>query len=1433
VTLAQPRPQEASHSDGASLHTVRWRWVAACLGLAAVAFVQDPGRIAADTKLDLFVDPAGLLARALNLWEPLGFFGHLTNQGYGYLFPMGPFFWLGELSGTPQWVVQRLWWSLLLVIAFLGIVRLARLLGVCAFWPRLLAGLTFALGPRMVTELGVLSVEVLPYAVAPWVLIPLVAVARGGSYRRAAALSGLAVCAAGGVNAVASAAVLPLAAWWILTRFTGRARWVLAGWWSLAVILATAWWALPLMILGRYSPPFLDWIESASVTTAITAPDTVLRGTSQWVAYVADAGGPVWPSGWSLVTQPVFIVATGVMAAIGIAGLALTAGRGPRWRSFLIGGLLLGWTAVGMGHLGPWSGLGSEFLRSLLDGALAPLRNTHKFEVLIRLPIAIGVAFAVEWLLRHRRRVSVVGHRVSTAAAGVGVGVVALALGISAVPALTGELTRDRSFVEIPEYWTQASDWLATQESSGRALVLPGASFGIYSWGRTNDEPLQALGQASWVVRDAVPLAGAGAIRWLDAINERVTTGRGSPGLAPALHRAGVEWVVIRNDLDRRRAGSARPESIRQALVRSGGFTPVAGFGPVIPPFRSESTVIDAGLIDANTAVEVWRVDSQAGGSDPRVALRPLTDVVAVSGSSEAIVDLADVGLVNSGTTVLVNGDEAVIQDELGSAVNVRQGISDTYRRSEVIFGRSWNNRTSVLSATSPYRADRAVHDYVIETSTGDSSTFHTVAVMSGGTVSASSSGSDVDAVIGLGPQSDPFSAIDGDGVTAWRTGEFGSGVGQWWQVEWDRPVRIEQPVIRVRFVGAPSADPRDAPAAVDVSTDQGSVITAVVGNDQWQDLGIRTGATSSLRITLVESQGDGIEAGFGIREVELPEPPRRSFAVPGSMRGGPAVFTATRGESAGCLSVGGIVQCADGLALPGSERAGLFRTFTTDDTTAVGIKVRVRPRPGPELDALLSPLGTGFVTAEASSTLVDDPAARAQAAVDGSLETAWIASPRDRRPTLTLSWNDPVTVQGVRLSVDTRVAASLPLTVTVTVNGSPTTAVVDSFGRIRVPPQQATSVTVQFDNTVGLRSLDPITGRFEALPIAISEVSILGAPDLAKGPLPGSLVSAPCGFGPSVFLDGQLVTRTSVTMTVGQALTDAVVSATPCDTGTAALQPGIHDMEAISSSAFTVESVVLSPIEFFTAVSSTEPVEVSTWEAAQRSITIPVGSQPRLLELTENYNPGWVASQGDVTFTPLRVDGWRQAWIIPADTGGDVDIAFAPNRPYRLGLGIGLIAVIALIVMAFIPVRRRHPEAVSPSLRMSSILTASLAVIAATILVGIPGLVIAVVGMWAIWWTHRRFAGTRLRQGRALTAGGAVTASAVIAAFIPWPGRATAGDGWLMILAGLTVVALAALATPLPSDSWTDQECQPEGDLDDSQAGVVGPSAGNVDRDV
>ncbi|MGL5849215.1 MAG: alpha-(1-_3)-arabinofuranosyltransferase domain-containing protein, partial [Phycicoccus sp.] len=224
--------------------------------LVALAFVQRPGWTAADTKLDLVIDPGGFLARSVSLWDPLAAGGQLQNQAYGYLFPMGPFFWVGDTVGLPGWVVQRCWWALLLVVAYHGALLVLERLGIGSTWSRVIGAFAYALAPRMVMGLGAISSEIWPMALAPWILAPLIAPVPGRE-RAAALRSGVAVLLLGAVNAVASLAVLVLPLWWILTR-RGRVRRLLLGWWVLAVGLATAWWIGPLLLLGRYSPPFLD-----------------------------------------------------------------------------------------------------------------------------------------------------------------------------------------------------------------------------------------------------------------------------------------------------------------------------------------------------------------------------------------------------------------------------------------------------------------------------------------------------------------------------------------------------------------------------------------------------------------------------------------------------------------------------------------------------------------------------------------------------------------------------------------------------------------------------------------------------------------------------------------------------------------------------------------------------------------------------------------------------------------------------------------------------------------------------------------------------------------------------------------------------------------------------------------------------------------------
>ena len=353
-----------------------------------LTFVQSPGMISPDTKLDLTANPLRFLARAADLWNSDLPFGQAQNQAYGYLFPHGAFFLAGDLIGLPGWVTQRLWWALLLTVGFWGLLRVAEALGIGNTGSRLLAAGAFALSPRVLTTLGSISSETLPVMLAPWVLLPVLLAMRGNSGfspRRLAARAGVAMALMGAVNAVATlTGCLPALIWWACHR--PNRQWLrFSGWWLLSAALAVTWWVIPLLLLGRVSPAFLDFIESSGVTTQWTSLTEVLRGTSAWTPFVA----PNATAGASLVTGSTAILATTLVAAGGLAGLAL---RTMPARGRVVGMLVVGVVLLGLGYSG---GLGSPVatqVQTFLDAAGAPLRNVHKLEPVVRIPVVLGLA---------------------------------------------------------------------------------------------------------------------------------------------------------------------------------------------------------------------------------------------------------------------------------------------------------------------------------------------------------------------------------------------------------------------------------------------------------------------------------------------------------------------------------------------------------------------------------------------------------------------------------------------------------------------------------------------------------------------------------------------------------------------------------------------------------------------------------------------------------------------------------------------------------------------------------------------------------------------------------------------------------------------------------------------------------------------------------
>ncbi|GAB3962641.1 hypothetical protein GCM10029978_018540 [Actinoallomurus acanthiterrae] len=566
VTGAETAPGAADQQEGVDERLrERLRTFLCCALLTLLATATRPGLIVPDTKIDMAVNPLGFLGRALHLWD-IEQFGQLQNQVSGYLFPMGPFYALGHLVGMPPWITQRLWLATLLCIAFLGARRLAERLGIGTPATRLVGALAYALGPHGLASLGINSSEYLPLAMLPWMVVPLVGAARGGGRVRAAARSGLAVACCGGINGTATLAVLVVPILYVLTR-TGKGPRLLRvrvlAWWAVAVGCATAWWSVPLLLLGRYAYSWLLYTEKATTTTATTGPADVLRGAERWVNFLVVDGRAWWPLGHAFATQTFPVLCTGLIAALGLAGLVRA--RLPE-RTFLVVTLLTGLTVMVAGHAGPLA----PAVRDLIDGPLAPFRNLYKFDGLVRLPLALGIAHLLAY--PSRRRWAPIGAAVALA----GVMLTALSTG----------LTAEGAFPKVPQYWRDAADWLNGRAGDQGVLAVPGARFGEYLWGRPMDEITQPLLNVRWGERQLVPAGSSGFTRIMDAIDQRITSGQGSAGLTEVLARMGVRYLLVRNDLRRDDLRGAWPARVHQALDASPGIRRVAWFGgvPAAPP---------------------------------------------------------------------------------------------------------------------------------------------------------------------------------------------------------------------------------------------------------------------------------------------------------------------------------------------------------------------------------------------------------------------------------------------------------------------------------------------------------------------------------------------------------------------------------------------------------------------------------------------------------------------------------------------------------------------------------------------------------------------------------------------------------------------------------------------------------------------------------
>ncbi|MEW5812735.1 MAG: alpha-(1-_3)-arabinofuranosyltransferase [Actinomycetota bacterium] len=1365
-----------------------------------LTFAQSPGQISPDTKLDLTANPLRFLARAFTLWNSELPFGQAQNQAYGYLFPHGTFFLFGDLLGVPGWITQRLWWTLLLVAGFWGVLRVAEALQIGTTTSRVIGALAFTLSPRVLTTIGAISSETLPMMLAPWVLLPVILALQGDPrVRLLAARSAVAVALMGAVNAVATLTACLCAVVWLVCHRPGPTWRRFVAWWLPCVALAVAWWVVALLQLGRISPPFLDFIESSGVTTQWMSLTEMLRGTGAWTPYVA----PTATAGASLVTGSAAVLATTLVAAAGLAGLAL---RSMPAKGRLVTMLLVGVVLLAAGYSG---GLGSPIaaqVQTFLDGDGTPLRNLHKLEPLLRLPLALGVAHLLGRIPLPGSVPRPVWRRAFAHPEDdkrVAVGVVVLASLVAATSlAWTGRLTAPGAFDAIPQYWHDTAAWLDDHNSGGRVLVAPGAPFATQVWGNSHDEPLQVLGDSAWGVRDSIPLTPPETIRALDAVQRLFAAGRPSAGLADTLARQGISYVVVRNDLDQD-SRSARPILVHRAVDGSPGLTKVAEFGAPVGPGNLEGFITDSGLRPRYPAVEIYRVDGPANAMAPYVV--DADDMPRVDGAPESLLRLDERRRLTGRPPL---GPALLTQDALRAGLTAPLvTVTDTPMARETDYGRVDDHSSAVRAPGDARNTFNRVPDYPSQGATP------VAGAWGGGRITVSSAASDSTALPSVSPASAPPAAIDADSSTSWVSNSLQSAIGQWLQVDFDHPVT------NATLTLTPSPTALGAQVRrVEVSTVTGTSTVRFDEPGKPVTVALPYGESPWVRITAVATDDGSPGVQFGITDLSVTQYDASGFAHPVNLRhtvevpGPPAGSAVAQWDLGtellgrpGCAASATGVRCAAAMALASEEPVNMSRTLTVPNPTEITPTVWVRARQGPKLADLLAQPNT--TRAQGDADLID-VLGSAYAATDGDPATAWTAPQRVVQPrtpaTLVLKLPSAQQVSALRVTPSESALPAHPKMIAIDLGDGPQVRrLTDGTETLRLKGRVTDTITISLLDWHDL--IDRTALGFDQLkPPGLAEVVALdprgrpiGAADAVANR--ARAVSLECGQGPIIAIAGQFI-PTSVRTTVGALLDNAPIPARPCRPGPIALPAGQQELVVSPGAALVVDGVVLNtPQADDIRSAATQPVDTEQWSNDRRQVAVAPSDRQRVLVVPESINPGWTAHSPDGTaLRAITVNGWQQGWLLPPGAGGAVTMEFAANTVYRAGLIGGLALLPLLAALAVAPIRRRRAFGPPAQPWAAGLITVGVATtLAATVIAGPAGAALSVAAFAARHLLRRREA--LCDTVTVVAAAGGLTLAGAVLSQNPW--RSVDGyvghSPWVQFLALVSVVAVAVSAVP------------------------------------
>jgi arabinofuranan 3-O-arabinosyltransferase len=1390
--------------------------------LAALAYLPAltaaPGRMPTDSKLYVYLDPGRFIADTTTTFDARQFAGWVPHQHIAYLWPTGPWYWLFESLGFPDWIAHRLWIGTVLFVAGLGVRWMCRVLGFAPL-AALVGALVYQLSPYILPYVSRTSVLLLPFAGLGWIVGCTTLAGQRGRWRYPAAIA-LIVLTVGAVNATALAMVIPAPVLWLVHATWNRSiSWrraaATAGRVALLSTGVSLWWMAMLVIQGRYGADVLAYSESLESVSFTSTSTEVTRGLGYWLFYVRDAFAATTTASIDHLVSIKVILAGFVLLSVCLAGVVFVRSPHRRFAGLLVSaGVILG---VGVHPIDDPSPFMDVLVGDGETGLALALRSSTRAVPVLLIGLAIGAASLVT-AAGTRRLFLFDPVEKKQAVARVGVAALVGVLAVVNLPALrTGgfvdpALERDQS---PPDHWLAAAEALDEKPDGYRVLQVPGTEFGAFEWGYTVDQPLPGLTERPLVTRDLLPLGSPAAMDLAFALDDRIQEGTLDPrSVAPIARLLGVDTVWVSGDVSFDRFGLARPEVVTDVLTSApaalGGLSASTSYGePTAMPGRIPTLDAEA-LSDPRIGQPIAPV-TLVDVDDPVPTVRVKDEVVLLFGSGDGLVDAAAAGV--------IDGSEAIIYaaSDVDGVAPTRLILTDSNRDR----AHQWRSSQDVQGYTESADLDDGVLRYEpadqrlpVFGDTPAAPGSQTVSVQRGPVTARASAYGEPFA---YRPEDRPVMAIDGDLSTAWLVADRAPAIGEF--IELETQELIDHLDLRQPDLVAGSRTISEVAVRLD------GVEVARVPLDDRSFVG--AGQRIDLDVTRFDQSADMHRVTIEITGTNTPQPPiAEAIGAVGFAEIGTGleptiewiqVPTLTTAESGADVPIDIVftrlrTEATDPWRSdPEPALRRIFDTGRSIDTNAeIDVTLRFDQRSGGSF--LAAVLGESVSD---NRHLTGAPTARGASAFDGDRSTSWI-TPFDAAVGSSVT----ITASGTatELGITQPEGPYSPIT-RVRLDDGAGPIEVDVVGSV-VPlprPVDLAALTIEIVSVDEQITIDRRYAEPFVLPAAVAEFTF---DYVGLGVEPVQQLAATCRTD-LLTVDGAPV-GLSFEATLGELLGAAPISATVC--GDVEFGSGVHELASTPGAltGFHVDRITITesgrvdPLtEPATAAepvtdSGIDPTATVLVDSSRRSRSIEVPACPSgcWVIVGEGFNEAWSASaEGRDLGAPTLIDGNANGWWLDAtDTPTRVEVEWTAQQP--LNIAVLLSALFALACIGLIVWDRRRDDDPAPVVPKLAIAGASISGFDRPVVVG--GLAALLGGGLFIGWAWGVAAGViwvaaaaahRVRLvgwlGWAIVTGSGLVVTWVVRADRPfpnagWPVRFEWLHGWTLL--GIVLITCAAL---------------------------------------